>query len=430
MPGTIREGMRCTVMGLGRFGGGRAVSRWLLDHGCHVRVTDLEDEDRLRSELDALAAETTSERLSFRMGGHDLADFTACDLVIANPAVPQPWANPFLNAARDAGIPVTTEIGLVTERLMAPRVIGVTGSNGKSTTVSMIAHALNRSGTVAHPGGNLGGSLLPMLPRIKPEDWVVLELSSAMLWWLSPEAGHEWAPGIAVTTNISANHLDWHGTEDHYRATKAGISRRQPPPGLAFHGRPEDANVPLALRIPGRHNQMNAALAARVVDAVNGADAPPAASLLADFPGLPHRLEALDEAGRFINDSKATTPEATRLAIEACASRGHRLHLIVGGFDKGIPLEALADAANGLAGVYTIGTTGPALAERIGPPAMSCGHLRRAVQMARDRMGKDDILLLSPGCASWDQFPNFEARGEAFARLVFETSQRGSSGRV
>ena len=172
---------------------------------------------------------------------------------------------------------------------------------------------------------------------------------------------------------------------------------------------------------------MNALLAARVVDSLTGEKTKPSLEILRNFPGLPHRLQAVDEAGRFYNDSKSTTPEATLLAIEAFQPHTQRVHLIAGGYDKGVPLNRLARKATHLAGLYTIGATGPTLADLAGPSAIRCGDLEGAVQAALPRMGADDILLLSPGCASWDQFPNYEARGEAFLALIRPLLQRGSS---
>lgn len=484
-------------MGLGRFGGGEGVARWLIEHaaapGAEIIVTDLKAPaaDPALAEaaqrLERLAAARAGAagpgrdgvRLTLRLGEHLEPDFTQVDLVIANPAVPRPWQNRYLLAAEAAAVPVTTEIRLLVECLQSgpdasaesprrPRVIGVTGTAGKSTTVSMIHHILQRleaGGVIdrrSHLGGNIGGSLLGT--TIKDQDLVVLELSSGMLHWLAPGVGDRawagWAPDVAVITSFADNHVDWHGTLDHYRACKQrivgaatravvlgpGLDCREwvggiegkVPAVLEVSAMPAEdlARLGGRLQVSGSHNAMNAAAAALACRSVLGAgvsiDA--IADTLADFTGLPHRLELVASTAdgrRFINDSKATTPEATLLALHAMGAppSWRRVHLIVGGYDKEIDLAALAGLAPALAGMYTIGAVGPAIARQAAqacggraeaglPPVHACGDLERAVAEALRRMRAGETLLLSPGCASWDQFPNFEVRGQRFAALV------------
>lgn len=434
------EGARVTVMGLGRFGGGVGVTRWLAARGAEVLVTDLAQADTLASPLAQIDDLVRSGRVRLRLGGHNVSDFTACDLVVANPAVPAPWDNRFLRAARAAGVPVTTEIRLAVERLPdRRRVIGVTGTAGKSTTAAMIHHALSAlapSGSVL--GGNIGGSLLHVVSEaFDPSRWVVLELSSFMLYWLRP-----WSPGIAVVTNFSDNHLDWHGTREHYLSCKQAILESQQPadaavlgPGLAdWPTRPGVARIEVredetvrGLSAAGAHNALNAAVATRACEAalmrdpLGGVTREQIENVLRSFPGLPHRLEFLGEryGRRFFNDSKSTTPGATLLAVRALAEPPGpgtgRIHLIVGGYDKGSDLSAVAALAGQLAGLYAIGATGPRLASAGG---MVCGTLDAALTRAWRRSRPGDVIVLSPACASWDQFENYEARGEAFRRLV------------
>ena len=427
-------GKRVTVMGLGRFGGGLGVTRWLAEQGALVLVTDLQPADRLGEAVAGLQDLVRAGRVALARGGHSAEHFTACDLLIANPAVPRPWENPYLRAAREARVPITTEIGLLIERLPERRrVIGITGSAGKSTTSAMIAHVLRGCDLPVHLGGNIGGSLLEVLPDIAGDHWVVLELSSAMLHWLG-----DWSPGVAVLTNITPNHLDWHGSLEHYTLSKLGILASQQPGDAAVLGPslaacatnpgvravrlgPDDRVDGLA--IPGAHNALNAAAACAVVEQLGlGLAAERLRTAARTFAGLPHRLCLLGERDgvRYYDDSKSTTPEATLLALRSFEERGElaRVHLIAGGYDKGSDLSPIAARGGEIAGLYCIGKTGPKLAADAGERAQPCITLERAMSAIRGRVRRGDIVLLSPGCASWDQFENFEQRGRAFAALA------------
>ncbi|QQS08535.1 MAG: UDP-N-acetylmuramoyl-L-alanine--D-glutamate ligase [Phycisphaerales bacterium] len=450
------ESKRVTVMGLGRFGGGVGVTRWLVDQGADVLVTDKDPAVKLESGLRELKPLIDTGRVRLRLGEHNVSDFTDTDIVVANPAVPKPWENRFLRAAEAAGVPITTEIGLLVDRLPArERVIAITGSAGKSTTSSLVHHALRELGVKSVLGGNIGGSLLPALASIDSETWVVLEVSSAMLYWLA-ERG-TWSPGIGVVTNITPNHIDWHGTAEHYAACKRLITAHQQPgdtlvlgPDVVTWSTPGGIRVERVgvservqgLSIPGSHNALNAAVARcavrcafcdndntvrdglgakhKAIPQIDNIDV-----ALRSFRGLPHRLEFVGEHHglRFINDSKSTTPEATSLAIHAMDDPS-RTHLIAGGYDKGSDLSPIADAATMLAGLWTIGTTGEALAiaaQSRGACARYLGDLDSAMCEITNVARQGDSVLLSPGCASWDQFENYEARGERFASLARST---------
>lgn len=440
-------GKRVVVMGLGRFGGGVGVTRWLVRQQADVLVTDLDPPEKLAESLEAIRGMVDAGRVELRLGGHNVSDFTTADLVVANPAVPRPWENRFLRAAEAAGVRITSEIALTLARLPTrSRLIGVTGTAGKSTTAALIHHGLERLGQRALLAGNIGRSLLPELDTIDRESWIVLELSSFQLHWIGRELP-VWAPRVAVCTTIAPNHLDWHITMDHYVASKQILFRAQDKGDAAVLG-PSVAHWPTSegverrlvpqgarlgpLLLPGRHNQLNAALAAEAIEALGlpGIDRAQIAQAMADFPGLPHRLQMVarlalpgGEALAY-NDSKSTTPEATLLAIDALAEEAGpgRVHLIAGGYDKGSDLLPIATRARELAGLYTIGVTGPGLASAARQAGATrvreCGRLDRAVEAARAALKPGDALLLSPGCASWDQFDNYERRGERFVELV------------
>ncbi len=431
-------GKRVVVMGLGRHGGGLGVTRYLASHGADVLVTDTADADALVESVRALSPLVESGAVELRLGEHNVSDFTTADLVIANPAVPKPWDNRFLRAASAAGIEVTTELRLLIDALPSrARTIGITGTNGKSTTAAMTHHALRAAGVPTVLGGNFGGSLLPELDSITPETVVVLELSSAQLHWLKvTEAG--WSPGVAVVTNVSPNHLDWHGSEDAYYGSKAVLLEHQLGDDAAILGhsvskwrtRPnvhrlvvEDEDALPGMVLPGVHNGINGAMAMLAASIAANVSAPAAAEAVMGFTGLPHRLQLVGEVGgvRCFDDSKATTPASTLTAVRAFDDPGQaqrRVHLIAGGYDKQIDLSPIAAVAPELAGLYTIGATGPAIDEAAGSHAIACGTLDVAVERALERAQPGDVLLLSPGCASWDQFASFEERGRRFAELV------------
>lgn len=445
------RGRRVVLMGLGRFGGGVGAARHLAQRGADLLVTDTADANAL---CDSMAQLADLPEITYRLGEHRESDFTHADLIVANPAVKPD--NPYLRAARDAGVPVTSEMRMLVERLPdRRRVIGVTGTAGKSTVTAMIGHILRHTlgEQRVHVGGNLGGSLLGRAEAIGLEDWIVLELSSFMLDGLRED---RWSPHVAVITNLAPNHLDWHGSFEAYALAKQAILDFQRDddgdvaiggPGVdkAYHAidhvkrfdaRERNAwlvNAPFDLLIPGEHNQLNARLAAEAVAAALGGEAAQHGRYLADFSGLPHRLQLVAEhAGvRYFNDAKATTPEAAMLALEAFEPG--RAHVILGGSDKGSDLTPLAErAAARCRGVYTIGQVGERIASAAEAAVPSeaeivrCGDLAAAMRAIVQRVRRGDAVVLSPGCASYDQFANYEQRGERFVEAVLRhTSETG-----
>jgi UDP-N-acetylmuramoylalanine--D-glutamate ligase len=435
---TLR-GRRVVVMGLGRFGGNIAVTRWLTEQGARVLVTDKEPADKLVAsiaQLDGLAIDT-------RFGEHRETDFTSAELIVASPAVP--LNNEFLAAARDADVPITTEIRLFVERNPAP-VIGVTGTKGKSTTTAMLGRMLSERFRT-WVGGNIGTSLLPELKRIGPEDLVVLELSSFMLEHLKAD---RFSPKVAVVTMLAADHLEWHGSIEAYLDAKANIVRWQKTDDIAVLpaiGNPADARIeaiarlapgkivrfggadaePFALRLAGRHNQLNAQ-AAFAAAACFGVTRQQAQRTVMDFAGLPHRMQVIYESRgvRWIDDSNATNPQAASAALDSFAT-GVTIQ-IVGGKDKGLDMTPLARAlADRAKATICIGQSGPAIADfvriaaddqRRSADIRQCADLASAVRIAREIATDGDVVLLSPGYSSFDQFVNFEQRGDVFAELV------------
>lgn len=486
-------GQQVTVMGLGRFGGGVGVTRFLVSRGADVLVTDQEPTEKLQESVAKIQDLIDAGSVELRLGEHNVSDFTTCDLVVVNPAVKP--GNRFVRAAEAAGIEVTTEMRLLVQRLPNRlRTIGVTGSAGKSTVTAMIGHVLGKvferggepltpSRQAAKPpskakvwvGGNIGGSLLQRLDDIKTTDWVVLELSSFMLERLRKDNHFSgWSPGIAMVTNFSANHLDWHGSSDDYKRAKQVILDYQKPDDKAILDQSlSDWTVvegvhleritsvyshdKKPLCIPGEHNQRNAMFVAMLGEMISLGNGYQILECLADFSGLPHRLQLVAERDgvRYFNDSKCTTPEAAMLAIEAFAEeeneengvRNRFIHLILGGKDKGSDMTPLAGlAAEKCKAVYTIGALGDTIAGLVDTAAeaasagadrpdscggvswpaetaevVRCGELDQAVAEIKQRVQPGDVVLLSPACASWDQFENYEQRGERFIELVTST---------
>jgi UDP-N-acetylmuramoylalanine--D-glutamate ligase len=445
---------RATVMGLGLFGGGVGVTRHLVSAGWDVTVTDLRDEKTLEPSVKALAGLP----VRFVLGRHEMSDFTDAQLLVVNPAVPP--ENEYVAAAVARGVPIDTEIGMFVRACRA-RIAGVTGSAGKSTTTALLAKCAEATGRRVHLGGNIGVSLLESLATIGADDVVVLELSSFQLHYLRREGLR---PSLGVLTNIAPNHLDWHGSIEEYAHDKTGIvpaaggvfiacaddarvaaiargapcrvvwtSRTDAPPAgdAAFWrggelvarrgGATETVLAKGDVRLLGEHAAWNVASAAAAAFEL-GATPSAVRDAVRAFDGLPHRLKPIGTVRGVlcVDDSKSTTPEST---VSALAAFDRPVLLLAGGYDKHLdPAPMVAAAARSAKSVVCYGATGPALAEAMRKGGAAdvalAATLADAVGAALGRAREGDVLLLSPGHASWDQFRNYEHRAQEFARAA------------
>jgi UDP-N-acetylmuramoylalanine--D-glutamate ligase len=374
-------------------------------------------------------------------GRDDPELLTGADLLVKSPGVPEEAA--IVRAARSAGIPVWAEVELA-YRLLEERnpIVGITGTNGKTTTTLLTAAMLERGGVPCASAGNVGNALSTLAGRIEPGRLIVCELSSFQL-----EGVEEFRSDVAVLLNVTPDHLDRHGSFKPYAAAKLRVFERQRESDTAilcvddaYVAALDDLDLPgrgrrvrvsgtelesfeeafEASHLRGPHNRANTACAIAVVRAL-GADESGAAAALREFAAPPHRLEQIRELRgvRYVNDSKATNVEAT---LQALASFDAPLHVILGGSLKGAGFAPLADPlAHGASAVYLIGEAAPELRRAFtgrGIELVDSGTLERAVRIAASVAADGDVVLLSPACASYDQFSDYEARGERFRELV------------
>jgi len=349
------------------------------------------------------------------------------DLLIKSPGVP--GEAPLPAAARERGIPVWGEVELG-YRLLRNPFVGVTGTNGKTTTSELLGAIFRAAGRPVAVAGNVGRPLTSFDGALDPDAWIVCELSSFQL-----EDVHRFRPRVAVLLNLEPDHLDRHDTFDAYRDAKLRIFHNQTEADTAvvpngFGNVPGGATrvefaagdeLPAEPLIPGEHNRENAAAATAAARAV-GIEDGAIAEALRTFPGVEHRLELVGEIDgvRFVNDSKATNTAAARRGIAAFA--GQPLRLILGGSLKGESFDELAEELPPtVRSIDLIGAAADQLAAALGRAGRRyrrSGDLATAVGAAAGAAEPGDVVLLSPACASYDQFRNFEERGQAFRRLV------------
>ncbi len=424
-------GQRYAVLGLAR--SGMAAVESLLAGGAHVTAWDSREEPRRGLEGRIELADPLS------------IDLTGFDGVVVSPGVPLN-SHPIAAHAAAAGVPVIGDIelfALARPHLPAHRVVGITGTNGKSTTTALVHHVLQSSALPTRMGGNIG---LPVLgqPPLPPGGVYVLELSSYQI-----DLTKSLACDVAALLNITPDHLDRYDGFDSYAASKARLFELQQDNQAAVFGvgdpetravaeREQARHTPGTVRmvdgsdliqlqpnwptLQGPHNLQNAAVAVAIAEAL-GLTPAQWGPALASFRGLPHRMERVAETGGvlFINDSKATNPASTAPALAAFPPHPEkRIHWIVGGLPKGDALDECAPHFGNVAAAYTIGEAGPLFAELLSPhmPVTRSEMMCDAIQQAMAAAKPGDVILLSPACASFDQFRDYEARGDSFRQIV------------
>jgi UDP-N-acetylmuramoylalanine--D-glutamate ligase len=379
-------------------------------------------------------------------------DLQGIDAIIVSPGVPLN-RHPIADRAREAGVPIIGDIelfALARPSLPPHRVVGITGTNGKSTTTALIHHILKSNGVPALMGGNIGLPILAQDPL--PEGGVyVLELSSYQI-----DITFSLDCDVAVLLNVTPDHLDRYESFEAYAASKGRLFRMQ----SAGHSAVVSASTPAAMAqvagldqfvacidsgahpedqsrwpaLQGPHNLENAQCA-REACSLLGLSADQIEQGLTTYASLPHRMQAVAEIDGvlYVNDSKATNAASTAPALSAwpAVDGKPRLHWILGGLAKSDTLDECAPAFPNVAHAYTIGEAGPLFARLLGAagvPVKECELLVTAVTEAAARAKPGDVVLLSPACASFDQFRDFEARGDAFAAAVLALRDRIATG--
>jgi UDP-N-acetylmuramoylalanine--D-glutamate ligase len=439
---------RVLVVGLGR--SGAAAALFLQDHGARVTVSDTKSEAQLQKEIAALL----DRGISLETGRHSERTFRDQDLIVVSPGVPAD--QPELQHARAMGIPVIGEVELAC-RFLQGRIIAITGSNGKTTTTTLVGEILSKSGKKTLVGGNIGTPVISLAGESSPEHLLVLEISSFQL-----ETIEQFRPWIAAILNITPDHLDRHRTFEAYVNAKARIFENQQGGDFAVLNADDPTCVELKnkskgalywfsrkqrvengaclsndqivfiasgletpvlpvsdIQLKGAHNLENV-LASVCVAMLAGCAPQQVRAAVAEFTGVEHRLEPVASVNgvAYYNDSKATNVDATIKALESFPGK---IHIILGGKDKGSDYTVLVPLLRERArAAYLIGAAAEKIASQIqgATRIVSSGTLDRAVRQASEAAVSGDIVLLAPACASFDQFENYEQRGRVFKNLV------------
>jgi UDP-N-acetylmuramoylalanine--D-glutamate ligase len=450
------RGKRVLVVGVARTG--VATALFCAARGAVVTATDARAENEIGAEIANLRA----ARVALEFGGHQEKTFLAQDLIIPSPGVPADA--PLLQSAGENDIKVWSEIELAS-RFLKGKLIGITGSNGKTTTTSLVEHILRSAGFSTILAGNIGTPLIGCVEASRDDTVTVAELSSFQL-----ELIETFRPNIGVFLNLTPDHLDRHGTMKTYGAAKARIFENQTAEDFAILNADDPAATPYApsrpqllwfsrkqrvaegafvrgeeivfrhtgveetvikrgdISLAGAHNLENV-LAAVAVTRIAGASRVAIAKGVRSFAGVEHRLELVAEIGgvRYYNDSKATNVDATLKALDAFPGR---ILVILGGKDKGSDYTLLQKALREKAILaLLIGAAAEKIEKQIaGSVAIEHAKtLERALEIASHAAQPGDIVLLAPACASFDQFQNYEHRGRAFKELVAQVEHRSAN---
>ena len=450
------RGKRVLVVGLAKTG--VATSLFCAARGAEVTATDARGEN----EIGDATVQLRAAGVNLELGGHREDTFLRQDLIVPSPGVPADA--PLLRAARAKGVTIWSEIELA-GRFMNGRLIGITGSNGKTTTTSLIEHILKNAGFPTILAGNIGTPLISRIEQTNDDTATVAELSSFQL-----ELIETFRPNISVFLNLTPDHLDRHHTFEEYGAAKARIFRNQKEADSAVLNADDPASTPYAPTRPqvywfsrkqrvaqgafvrdnqivfrqngeemavlklqeiplvGAHNVENV-LAAVTTTRIAGANPAAIAKGVRSFAGVEHRLEFVAEVGgvRYFNDSKATNVDATLKALDAFPGR---ILIILGGKDKGSDYTVLRKPLREKAILaLLIGAAADKIEKQIeGSVAIEgAGTIERAVGIASHAARPGDVVLLAPACASFDQFQNFEHRGRVFKDLVHQLERQAAS---
>jgi len=421
------------IAGLGTLGGGLETTKFFVKNGAFVTVTDLKAKEELRSSLSKLQGLP----IKFTLGRHSASDFQNQDLIIRNPAMPK--ESPYLELARANGIPIMMESTVFFTICSSNNIIGVTGTKGKTTTVFLIKKILEKAKKDVLIGGNPQNPILSLLPKIKKETWIVLELSS---WQLEGLADYNISPHIAIITNIMHDHLNRYANMDDYISAKKNIFKFQNEDDFFItngeskicrnlaeeaksqvyyfnsHTLPE--KIKRAVKLQGLHNLSNVACS-YVLSQVLKIDDSYVLDAVSEFRGVDGRLEFVQniKGVDFINDTCATIPEATIAAVESFTSP---VILICGGADKNLDFVQFGKIiSRKVKYVVLIEGTATDKIEKEIPAEKILGrfnNFRLAIQKAYENAKRGDKVLLSPACASFGMFKNEFDRGEQFKKIV------------
>ena len=434
-PSTSFRAKKVLIMGLGLHGGGVGVAKFFCNQKANVLVTDLKTKEQLKESLQKLKG----LKIKCALGGHKETDFLSADLIIKNPDVP--LSSPYLEIARKNKIPVETDVSLFFKMSNA-FVIGITGTKGKSTTASLIYHILKQKYKRTFLAGNIGVSPLELLPKIKKSDKVVLELSSFELEGLSQ------SPDIAVITNILPDHLNRYANMAEYVESKKIIFKYQKRGDVlvlnsddlivkefakesnskivffSLDNKPKNIKLN-SFKLLGEHNLSNLLASIKVAKLMNVSPKIIEKSLKS-FKGVPSRQEFVKEINgvKYFNDTTATMPDASIMAINVFSDNfpNSRLILICGGQNKGLNYNKLTDAIKEKVNILIMlpGTASDKIKEGLFEynKLYEVSLMKEAVKKAKELSKRGDVVILSPGAASFNLFKNEFDRGRQFVEAV------------